>query len=375
MNSLTSEHVIRAYLDVSSLLELSKSQLSQLIIVMRQQKILARVAHSLVEQDLIDTIEPRAQRHFRNALLMSNKQQLQVWEEAELLVSQLDGVSPFLIFLKGAAYSLSAKLTTNKVAAGRIYSDIDVLVDRESLKLCEQTLAIKGWLAQEVTDYDDKYYRKWAHEIPPMSHGKRGTIIDIHHNIVPLISKVAPNVNKLLNHAVNLGDGIWVLSPAAQFVHSAIHLFRNEEFDSAFRDLTDLHIMLKAGGAEFEQAIIEVAEEIGFSKEAALAFHFVAELDSSAVNANGAASAFIKANPISSVDKYIFSRVLFPQHPFLEASQTPFRGFLALLRGHLQKMPLHILTYHLFVKLCRWLAESVAGKHIFTPLDENQKRF
>ncbi|GLR70914.1 nucleotidyltransferase family protein [Agaribacter marinus] len=378
MIELDVEQVIDCYLHPEKITALEPNQLSTLIIVLRQQKMLARVAANLISLNLLPDLHVKAQRHFKNAYLMASKQKLQVWEEAKLLVSQLSSASAYLIFLKGAAYSLADSLASNKVAEGRYYSDIDILVDKRSINECEQVLAIKGWIAQEINNYDDKYYRQWAHEIPPMCHGTRGTIIDIHHNIVPLISGAAPNIQLLINHRVLLGDDIWVLSQPAQFVHSAIHLFRNEEFSSGFRDLTDLHIFMKQNLLEntcekFVREVIAIASEINFAKEVYLALYFLRSLDKSLFENMDDIDELIDTHGPTSIEKYIFSKVLFPQHALLDGSITPIQQFCALIRGHLLKMPIHILTYHLTVKFGRWIVESVAGKHFFTPTEENQK--
>jgi hypothetical protein len=46
--------------------------------------------------------------------------------------------------------------------------------------MIEKRLWLLGWLSEELTEHDEKYYRKWAHETPPLRHSKRGTIVDIH---------------------------------------------------------------------------------------------------------------------------------------------------------------------------------------------------
>jgi len=46
-------------------------------------------------------------------------------------------------------------------------------------------LMLEGWVSGHRSAYDQRYYRKWMHEIPPMTHIRRQTVLDLHHNILP----------------------------------------------------------------------------------------------------------------------------------------------------------------------------------------------
>ena len=228
-----------------------------------------------------------------------------------------------------------------------------------------------GWIGEELNDYDDKYYRKWAHEIPPLVHGQRGTIIDVHHNIVPIISKASPDIALLVAEKEELLPGIFVLKAPAQLVHCAIHLFRNEEYRESFRDLCDVYLMCEKQDSAFIEEALSLAQTIGFEDELLLALKFsheILSLDLSdtalqAINSNKACS--------RSWNQKIFRRVLVPQHALMDSKISSLYFSLANIRGHLLKMPLHILIYHLTVKSCRGIIEALFGAHVFTPDDPN----
>ncbi len=83
--------------------------------------------------------------------------------------------------LKGAAY-LVADLPSS---AGRLFSDVDILVPKPRLPEVESHLTMHGWMTTHHSGYDQRYYRERMHELPPMEHVHRGTTIDVHHTILP----------------------------------------------------------------------------------------------------------------------------------------------------------------------------------------------
>ncbi len=49
--------------------------------------------------------------------------------------------------------------------------------------------------------YDDLYYRQWMHELPPLVHGERGRMVDVHHTILPLTARPTPDAQALIADA------------------------------------------------------------------------------------------------------------------------------------------------------------------------------
>src|SRR3546814_3518312 len=139
--------------------------------------------------------------------------------------------------MKGSAY-LHAGLPP---ARGRRIGDLDILVPRAALGDVEAALARHGWSQAKKDAYDDHYYRAWMHELPPMVHGERGSVIDVHHTILPLTSRLTPDAQALIDSAVPSGDGLLVLGPAEMLFHAAAHLASDGKFEGGSRHLWDVH--------------------------------------------------------------------------------------------------------------------------------------
>ena len=104
----------------------------------------------------------------------------------------------------------------------------------------KQILQENGWEFPEINAYDNRYYREWMHELPPMVHRERRSVVDVHHGILPRTSRLKPSPDRLLQQAETLGDGVRVLAPAHIVLHAAAHLFHDGEIAGAIRDLVDL---------------------------------------------------------------------------------------------------------------------------------------
>lgn len=147
------------------------------------------------------------------------------------------GVRP--VFLKGAAY-VAAGLPCG---VGRVLADVDILVDEVDIPRVEAALVEHGWAFAKLDPYDERYYREWMHELPPLVHRRRGTMLDVHHRILPKTGRLHPPTARLLEKAVR-ADGARVLSPAHMVLHSAAHLFQDGEVAAALRDVADIHDLL-----------------------------------------------------------------------------------------------------------------------------------
>ena len=54
-----------------------------------------------------------------------------------------------------------------------------------------------GWATTHHDPYDQRYYRRWMHELPPMLHIRRMTLLDVHHAIVPATADLKPSSEAL----------------------------------------------------------------------------------------------------------------------------------------------------------------------------------
>ena len=74
------------------------------------------------------------------------------------------------VLLKGAAYMAQGL----PIAAGRLPSDLDILVPKAALPIAQESLAAAGWRTVDMDEHDRLYYEDWSHEVPPMRHPQTG---------------------------------------------------------------------------------------------------------------------------------------------------------------------------------------------------------
>src|SRR3546814_20445808 len=79
---------------------------------------------------------------------------------------------------------------------------------RSRLDAVEAGLIAAGWEWVKPDHYDDQYYRRWMHELPPLIHKERDRMIDVHHTILPLTARQTPDAEALIADSVALGAGM-----------------------------------------------------------------------------------------------------------------------------------------------------------------------
>jgi hypothetical protein len=170
-----------------------------------------------------------------------------------------------LVLLKGAAY-----LTQGLACArGRLFSDVDLLVPRAHLDEAERLLHEAGWTFGELDAHDERYYREWSHELPPLQHPQHPLQLDLHHSILPPTGRVRPDEAALFAAAVPVaGASFQALSPEDQVLHACAHVFQDSDLSGMFRDLVDLDGLLREFGArpQFWNALIERARVHGVGR-------------------------------------------------------------------------------------------------------------
>ena len=208
-----------------------------LLRVARRARLLGRLAVILEDMGLASQLPDRVLAHFTAArVYVDQRQQAARWEINRVLAATQESGVP-LVLLKGSAYILAGL----PAARGRLLSDVDLLLPVASLEDVEQTLLANGWAGVKLEEYDQRYYRTWMHELPPLRHPERGFEVDIHHTISPLTSRLNPDPEKLLRDSIPLDDSrLSVLQPVDMVLHSAVHLFYDGEFINGLRDLVDL---------------------------------------------------------------------------------------------------------------------------------------
>ena len=200
------------------------------------------------------------------------------------------------------------------------------------------------------------------HELPPLEHLRRGTVIDVHHAILPETAALHPDPARLRAAAMPIPwlDGIegdcplLVLAPQDMVLHSALHLFWDGEFDHGLRDLFDLHRLLGEFGARpgFWEGLPARAHELELELPLFYALRYAARLLGTVVPPQVTA-ALAKAAPgpirLALMDA-LFLRALLPMHASCaDAFDKPAR-FALYVRGNWLRMPPLLLARHLFHK-------------------------
>lgn len=334
-----------------SVTRLSMAEWDTLVRQARAAGLLARLGGRLRRLSLADAIPPPVRWHFAAADTLADKQRIAVrWEIGQVSRALARFELP-LIVLKGAAYVA----LDSPAADGRLFSDIDILVPRERIAQAESALLLAGWHASRLSAYDRRYYRRWMHEIPPLQHAQRATVIDVHHAILPDTARYHPDPVKLRSRAVAVDGlpGVAVLASEDRILHSATHLFHDGELAHGLRDLTDLDLLLRdAATADFWPRLLARAAELQLGRSLFYALRYTARFLDTPVPAS-ALAALAPVAPgratLALMDA-VFSRALAPDHGSCDDALTPLARQAAYVRAHWLRMPAHLLIPHLFHK-------------------------
>jgi hypothetical protein len=208
----------------------------------RQAGVLGRIDALLAEHELLDKIPQPPRFHLQSArVIAENEKRVMLWE-LNRIARALGELDAPIVLLKGAAYVMCDLPN----ARGRISSDVDILVPRMVIDRVEKALFDHGWLHIKLDDYDQYFYRHWSHELPPLRHKDRGTIVDVHHTILPPTGRLHPDPEKLLAASLPVeGTRFRVLAPADMLLHSAAHAFQDGDLTRGLRDLVDIDELLR----------------------------------------------------------------------------------------------------------------------------------
>lgn len=349
MNASTADLIEQALLDPHSVSDFSPGDWDVLVRQGKRANLLARLASILSEQDLLESVPAAPRQHLHSALLMARWQQQSVRGEVDRIARELADMGTPIVLLKGAAYVVA----NNPVSKGRLFSDIDILVPKASIGLVEAELMRHGWQSTHHSEYDQRYYRQWMHELPPMRHVKRGTTIDVHHGILPDTARLRVNSAALLDGIVGLPGrtNLFVLSPVDMFLHSATHLFHEGDFEKGLRDLFDLDILLRHFGptAGFWDALVPRATALGLVRPLYYALRFTTLKLRTPVPRDVLAKAEI-GKPHAILLRLMdacYLRVLRPAHASADSFGSGAARLALYVRSHWIRMPAHLLLRHL----------------------------
>ena len=353
----------RILLEPRIALELNNDQLNQLLSQARSTRLLASLAHQLQHEAIDSQLSTTVSRHLKSAILIHEKQKRDLAYDSEKIKLVLDSISERLVLLKGAAYML-AELP---VGRGRLITDIDILVPQQRIDEVEKAFKKNGWNSGYVNNYNERYYRNWSHEIPPLTNRKRGTTLDVHRNILPPTAGPNINANLFFDKLIEVKPGIFTLSWQDMVIHSATHLFHEGEFHHGLRDLWDIDRMLRdfpRRDPQFWEGLVSRAQELELQVSL---FHgltyaqqlFGTPLPEGITEDTGNWSTSLR----KPVMDFLFSRAFRPDHPQCKLPYTDLALGILYVRSHLLRMPLYLLLPHLTRKAWMRLFEDDGHSH------------
>jgi hypothetical protein len=318
----------------------------------RRLRLLGRLAESVAAAGLLDAVPAPARRHLVAEIRQSRFRLRTLRWTMERAGLAFDGAGYPCVLLKGAAYVAQGL----PIAAGRLPSDLDILVPRDALEDAQQRLQVHGWNEAELDAHDQQYYREWSHELPPLRHPQIGMELDLHHGILPPVARTTVDSAALLARLQPSGLPGWrVLAPVDQVLHSAAHLFLDSELRDRVRDLVDLDGMLRGFSQRqvFWDDLLARADELGLVEPLWLALHFCTRWLDTPVPAD--ALQWLRMRGPGTAARALLlpllDAVLTPANPdAVDTRRRDRAATLLLARHHLHRMPLRLLLPHLWHK-------------------------
>ena len=261
-----------------------------------------------------------------------------LWE-AEMARRALAPLGVPVVLLKGSAYAAAGL----EAGLGRSIGDLDILVPREALDHVQAALLEVGWEWVKEDEYDDLYYRRWMHELPPLIHKERDRMIDVHHTILPLTARLKPDAGALIEDSIVLESGLRILSPADMVVHSAAHLFADGDMAGGLRNLWDIDRLVRQFSQEpgFWSRLGERARLHQLEAATGRALRLATRLYGTPVEAR-------LAGPTPAADA-LFDRRLMARNGWGQEIR-PLVRFAFYVRSHWLRMPPLMLARHLWTK-------------------------
>ncbi len=335
--------LVRALRDPGSVAALDGEGWTALIAMARAEQLIGTLACRLRGLPVPDGVAAILDEARQSA---DHGRRVALWE-AEMIRRALVPLKCPVVLLKGTAF-VAGGLDAGQ---GRSIGDCDVLVPHDRLDAVEAAVLAAGWEWVKPDAYDDEYYRRWMHELPPLIHRDRDRMIDIHHTILPPTARPTPDAVGLIADSVALENGLRVLSPADMIVHAAAHLFADGDLAGGLRNLWDIDRLFREfadGDADFYYKLSRAAAHHGLSMAVDLALRLAGQL-------------FHTPIPLSShhASDRLYRRRLLAR----DGWGRPIRPVTRLafyVRSHWIRMPPPMLARHLWTKW-RGQSDSSAG--------------
>lgn len=348
------------FADPARIVDLSPGAVDLLLQQTQNCALGGRLAAILRERNLLAGLPSRARHVLAMAEVHSGNHARQALWEAACIREILAEVGQTAVLLKGAAY-LARGLRAGR---GRMMSDIDILVPRENLGVIESVFYRNGWIGMKADEYDDHYYREWSHELPPMQHVQRQTVVDIHHTILPPTARYNVDGAPLIRHAqaVEGLPGLMTLQPVDMVLHNIVHLFADGAMENGLRDLVDLQALLREFSDQqgFWRQLLSRAEELELRRPLYYALYAIERLLEYPVPVEVKAEIDAEAPFAMEVIGPTLLRALRPYHQAADGLGVRAARFAIFVRSHYLRMPMRMLIPHLTRKAFRRWKEGEA---------------
>lgn len=355
-----SAHLLALLADSHHARQLSLADWDSVLRLGRQARLLGMLHQRLsADPEQAAQIPAAVDQHLRAARNYTAYRRQLVIIELAALAKALPEDLPVTL-LKGAAYIAQGL----PLASGRLPNDVDLLVNPDDLDRAEQALTQAGWAFQAVNAYDERYYRQWSHELPPLRFPGHPLEVDLHHNITPVTGRVKPNLGLLFGDLQPLAGQRWqVLHPAEQIIHAAVHLFQDSELSNKLRELVDIDSLIRSfihTPADW-QPLIERAEQHGATTALGYALEFSHRWLGLSVPEDCRLPAPRRWG--RTLTLWTFTQAGLPTLPDQPPSLSRrLAQYMGLMRYHWLRMPPGLLIRHLAVKSVRRLKVG-AGKN------------
>lgn len=341
-----------------SLTEAGSGELDLALRVARRAGVLGRLAEWLHASGADMQLPPTARDQLESArVVVAARQRVTLWELDRLKMALHRDPAFRIVVLKGCTYFLCG-LPNSK---GRDFADVDLLFAENELPAVERRLKRHGWRSTKLSAYDQRYYRAWSHELPPMVHVEREVETDLHHNILAPTSRLRPDPRLLLNDVVKMPSrDLYRLADVDIVLHAVVHLFFDSDMADRLHELLDIDQLVRhftAGDDGSWDTLHERAAQLELMRPAFYALRYVKRfLDCPVPDhvmrrfASGA-----PAGVALRMMDFSVPRALFPQHPDTPSRLSVVARHLLYARSHWIRMPPVMLARHLLYKL--WITQ------------------
>lgn len=347
--------LLRALIDPLCVARLGPGEWDLLIRVSRRARLHGTLHARLAACHALDRVPDRALAHLESGAAVARyRLQLVRWEQHHL-AQVLAPLGVPLVLLKGAAYAAQAL----PLADGRSLNDVDVMVPAGAIARVEHVLREAGWRGEVGDPYDDRYYREWSHEIPPLVGPGRSVEVDLHHTILPPTGRLRPDAARLFAEARPVSEAPFrVLAPADQVLHAVVHLLQDTDSAERLRDLVDLDGLLRAFGTQagFWASLAAHTAHHGLQRPLWYALDLARRWLDAPVDAHFLRDLHAPPVPLSALMRRLHGATLFPVHPDVgRTAQARLAWELLRLRALWMRMPATLLLRHAAHKLLRAL--------------------